>query len=638
MDSTKTDLQPCFNRCAVSKVDLKGRFVYVDSAIESLLGFSKDELFGRPMLDFLDESSCRLLERLLSQRNHYETFFESAMLTFVNKAGDTVVAKVIASLNFAAGNPVNFQLIIDMPTNVRSVDGDRKVSFSWPEFYGKMMSFDYSSPWQGVVDLLGGSGFADTVIVYQFEEDAFSPVAAAGRGGAEADIKSLPSISDLHRRLNESGAEYSCLNEEHVREAVESIGQAPDEFVVHFIAEDKSSFILRLIFAEALSEQQASLSVEQARLLLDHIKWRANALSGARSDDPLHTLQFTVGFLDSIGIGAALTDADGVLTGFNPKMAELLKSKTVSGSYRDLFRRLSEFNPPEVESAVLNYMATPLDGDNPANLVVQIALADDVIATLTVIRLSFEAKNFSACLIVQPLPDKSGERPLSLFGDAELSCLVKLTRTQLGQINRSSQKLKGDLAGRSNRGPERSASNLARDITSLDRIQSELDRALEYTSNPETFSPVDLSSLIHGILIELNSDGPELNLVCKCEGLPTVLLMRDQTALIFRHLLSAITTLAAKEELSLVITAQADTEVCRIRIVEDQNGLAKVDLSRTTTSDHVLLSGLSETDSVAGFKLSLAGALARQLKGGIDVRQGPDELTELVVVLPIGHG
>lgn len=639
VDPIKTDsIQvPCFSRCAVSKIDLKGRFVYVDSAIENLLGFSKAELFGRCLLDFVDDSSRRLLEHLLSQRNHYESFFESTRLTFVNKAGDTVAANVIASLNFAAGNPVNFQLIVNTQDDVKLVGEDRSIPFSWPEFYSRLMSLDFSPPWQELVDLLGESGYADTVIVYEMDKDALNPVAATGRGEAEADIKSLPPISDLHRQLIESGREYSYLNEEHVREAVESIGQAPDEFAAPFVINDESPFLLRLVFSDNLSEQQASLSVEQARLLLDHIKWRATVLSSAQSEDPLHTLQFTVGFLDSIGIGAALIDADGQLIGFNPKMAELLKSKTVSGSYKDFCRNLSEFNPPEVESTILRFLATPLDSDDPANLFIQIALAYDVRANLTVIRLSFESNDLSACIIAQPLPGRIEERPLSLLNDADLASLVKLTRTQICKISRSSQKLKGDLSGRTNKGLARRASNLARDVTELDHVHSELARVLELTSQAETACPVDLSSLIHGILIELNSSGPKLDLACKCEGLPTVLLRRDKTASIFRLTLSAIATLAAKEEFSLVITAQVDAEVCRIRVIEDQNGLAKVDLNRAISADREPSAALSEIDSMAGFELSLAAALAKQLNGQIEMQQGAGGLTELVVTLPISH-
>lgn len=639
VDPTKTDsIQvPCFSRCAVSKIDLKGRFVYVDSAIENLLGFSKEELFGKPVLDFVDESSRRLLERLLAQRNHYESFFESARLTFVDKAGGTVAANVIASLNFAAGNPVNFQLIVNIQDDPGMVGEDRLSPFSWPEFYAKLMSLDFSPPWQELVDLLSQSGYANTVIVYEIENDALNQVAAKSRGGAEAGIESLSPISDFHRQLIESGTEYSCIDEEQVREAVESIGQAPDEFAAPFSMNDESPFLLRLVFAENLSEQQASLSVEQARLLLGHIKWRATALSSAQAEDPLETLQFTVGFLDSIGTGAALIDADGQLIGFNPKMAELLKSKTVSGSYRDFCRNLSEFNPPEVESTILKFLTTPLDSDNPANLIIQIALAYDIRASLTVIRLSFEPKDLSACLIAQPLPDRAKDRTLSLFNDAELAGLVKLTRTQLCKISRASQRLKGDLSGRSNRGLARGASNLVHDVTGLDNVHSELARALELTSQDETACPVDLASLIHGILIELNSNGPKLDLACKCEELPTVLLKRDQTALIFRHLLSGIATLAAKQEFSLVITAQVDAEVCRIRLIEDQNGLAKVDLNRGISPHQEPLAALSEIDSMAGFELSLAAALAKQLKGHIEVRQGAGGLTELVVILPVPH-
>ena len=102
-----------FTRCAVCKIDLKGRFVYLDEKIESLLGYTKEELFGQSFLDFLDDSSKQLVEKLLAQRNHYETFFDTTRITAFNRSREALAMRAVVSLNFIAGNPVNYQLIID---------------------------------------------------------------------------------------------------------------------------------------------------------------------------------------------------------------------------------------------------------------------------------------------------------------------------------------------------------------------------------------------------------------------------------------------------------------------------------------------------------------------------------------------
>ena len=49
-----------FKRCAVCKIDLKGRFVYIDERTEHLLGLTKEDLFGKNIIEFLDEPSQKL--------------------------------------------------------------------------------------------------------------------------------------------------------------------------------------------------------------------------------------------------------------------------------------------------------------------------------------------------------------------------------------------------------------------------------------------------------------------------------------------------------------------------------------------------------------------------------------------------
>jgi PAS domain S-box-containing protein len=75
-----------FRRCAVCKIDLKGRFVYIDEEIENLLGCTKEELFGKTIIEFLDEPSQEVVNRLISQRNHYESFYDTTGINIVNQA------------------------------------------------------------------------------------------------------------------------------------------------------------------------------------------------------------------------------------------------------------------------------------------------------------------------------------------------------------------------------------------------------------------------------------------------------------------------------------------------------------------------------------------------------------------------
>ena len=81
------------HRCALCKIDLKGKIVYVDDKIEALLGYSKEELFGKSFSDFLDKSSKALIDQLFSQRNNYEIFYDATNLTILNREKKAITAR-----------------------------------------------------------------------------------------------------------------------------------------------------------------------------------------------------------------------------------------------------------------------------------------------------------------------------------------------------------------------------------------------------------------------------------------------------------------------------------------------------------------------------------------------------------------
>jgi len=99
-------------RCPLFKINPGGRFVYVDDLTEKLLGLPQEELFGRSIQDFFDEASYSILKDILRQGRHYETFFKAAELDFIDAAGNHHRRWAVISLNFIAGNPANFQVVI----------------------------------------------------------------------------------------------------------------------------------------------------------------------------------------------------------------------------------------------------------------------------------------------------------------------------------------------------------------------------------------------------------------------------------------------------------------------------------------------------------------------------------------------
>jgi hypothetical protein len=100
-------------RCAVFKIDLTGRFVYVDELTEQLLGLAGENLFGRSIEEFLDSDSYSAVLSVLHDARRYETFYKTADLVFMNAENVRRKYNVIISLCFIGGNPANYQFIVN---------------------------------------------------------------------------------------------------------------------------------------------------------------------------------------------------------------------------------------------------------------------------------------------------------------------------------------------------------------------------------------------------------------------------------------------------------------------------------------------------------------------------------------------
>src|SRR5512147_2162793 len=115
-------------RCAVCKIDLKRRFTYIDDHTEELLEATREELFGKPFIDCLDPADHPAFNELFARYSRYEATFDAISITLVGKHGRRTPVKLIVSMNFIGGSPVNYQIVIDLEsvaaTNTTSPSGE----------------------------------------------------------------------------------------------------------------------------------------------------------------------------------------------------------------------------------------------------------------------------------------------------------------------------------------------------------------------------------------------------------------------------------------------------------------------------------------------------------------------------------
>ncbi|HVP07326.1 MAG TPA: PAS domain S-box protein [Candidatus Acidoferrum sp.] len=259
-------------RCAVCKIDLKGRFVFIDDASEQLFGRTKEDLFGRPFVNFVSEADKEVVRLILNQRNHYESFFERTPLELVCSDGRQVPAIAVISLNYLAGIPVNFQIIInanDEPDRGQVATATETVDQSLIE---AALGFD-GADWKQVMSSMRSFVDAEWAVVYWVVDGRLETWNACSRtepGGAS--LETVPPTTQLHLWILENHDEYSFADHNAVRRAIERHGAAPNEFVSLLTLPESGQFLLRFIFPGDCGAERIERSTNRARISADLIR------------------------------------------------------------------------------------------------------------------------------------------------------------------------------------------------------------------------------------------------------------------------------------------------------------------------------------------------------------------------------
>lgn len=277
-----------FTRCAVCKIDLKGRFVFVDKATEQLLKSSAEDLFGRLLIEFVDSAFQPLIDEILQRRNYCETFYDTASLTLLDAEESSIRANVVVSLNFIGGNPTNFQLIINphsASTDIAEDSGEEEFC----ECIERLIEKKLPDDWTEVLALTCRFTMAEQAGVYCWEESSLRLLAgAANPVSATAFCQSSDDSSNLHVAVAQSGITYSFADRQSVKSAVERFGGAPNEFVCVVKTEAPGPLLLRLVFRSDLDVESVSTAMRRSSFavkLLEHCLSAANA-KGEAGEEP----------------------------------------------------------------------------------------------------------------------------------------------------------------------------------------------------------------------------------------------------------------------------------------------------------------------------------------------------------------
>lgn len=272
-------------RCAVCRINMKCRFVYVDDGVEKLVGFTREELFGKSLLDFIDEADHPLLNRILQQRNHFEANFDITSLHVVTRDQKRIPASVVVSLNFIAGNPVNYQIIIDAGCCDEPVQRVEVQHTDYRQFVSRLLETDASSFSAEALDSLYQFLGDEQCLIYQVSGESIEPVywrSSTPQNG----IRHTKEPKALLQWVAISDEAYTFLNPDCARRAVEKSGVAPTEYI-RKLQLGEETYLVRVLLDELTSVEEqrtAVAAVSQAVQLVERLA-PESVVSGRSNDD-----------------------------------------------------------------------------------------------------------------------------------------------------------------------------------------------------------------------------------------------------------------------------------------------------------------------------------------------------------------
>ena len=254
-------------RCALCKIDLKGRFAYLDEEFMSLTGYGDEELLGKPISKILDADSGELIRSLVTDRNHYDTSFDSVKLTLITKQNIKLSLCAIVSLNFIGGNPVNFQMILTKASRAGRTEAYSAPDESYQELLSNLSEIDdYKNLNELLQSILGFTG-AGQLGIYNYDNSTMSlMISVNDENNAKYTNSEMPATSIVHLMVADSGNNYSFTDDKAVQKAIEKNGSAPQEFVTSFITNSNNQHVLRFIYDDKIEGKEAVAAVDKAAI------------------------------------------------------------------------------------------------------------------------------------------------------------------------------------------------------------------------------------------------------------------------------------------------------------------------------------------------------------------------------------
>lgn len=415
-----------------------------------------------------------------------------------------------------------------------------------------------------------------------------------------------------------------------VREAVENEGVAPSEYIALLPLDSESRYLLRLIFPEELESSdaiEAVTRIQQALALLELLQ-RAESAGGA--DEAAINIRFTIGFLDNLGIGALLIGSAGEIVGYNPSLQAQLGGTEPGDRLEDFLGVLIESGQAGAAETVLSYLSARTE-DNGPDLRLRLRMPSGGRVELTVVRLSDDSEDSSACLVMVPRGEETGSEAPMVHVWREALQRVESTVEDLAGAAEQLQHRDPSVLGRGGKGLLARLDKGSRRLR--DQLQ-EVGSSLRLAAETEGSISVDLGLLVDSLVGELAAAEPSRRITCEHAEIPAVCVPPAGMEQALRTILYHAVALSDAEEVRLSVDAEFEGDRYVLTVCDHGPGLAEdvVDeLGRFFFRGPV---EASEPEAGRALTLALAKQFLNQIGGDLSFDSSRGDGLRMLITIP----
>ncbi len=612
-------------RCAVCKIDLKRRFTYIDDHTEELLQATREELFGKPFVDSLDPTDQPALNELFARYSRYEATFDAIRVTLVGKAGLRTPVKIIVSMNFIGGSPVNYQIVIN-PEEASAPLAGAQANYDHESLLAMLTTLVQTGEnpdWHTLAPVLRELAGVPAVQVYRAVGKEITCLAKSATAQAPVDqgelIDSIIAGAAAEEFLGNLGDVQAMLPD--------------DELLTEIARGDGERWIFRFRF-DAHDNAQRAAAKQQVDVAIGIIR-RLTAIHGPSVATVLSAPDWTpiLNLFDRAGLGAACVAKDGQISGVNRAFANLFDHRPPTGFIGDMVARLSDCNSADTLESV--------------DTLLRLAHQEGTIVHPVMVELP---AGISARMLLHRQPSPDGApflwvllAPVMIRDDSGtpacveqrfLSDALQAVTSSIEAAGTSTDKLVHEYCGELTREGNFYLTVLGNHLLKLRGMMADLGQTVVLTAETEEMQTCDLKVVVDTVVQEVQSLFPETVITTNYTELPKIITARNKLTAVIRNLMLNSVKFAPGQKVTISISVRAEGGKWLLVISDDGTGIPTKYLNRISEPFYRVPTQKSPAIPGHGTGLAMTRQLIYASGGELSVASEEGQGTQVTITLP----